>query len=67
MFQQILDDLESFVSKVKERPVEELENEIQTAILLTGDYYSISYISQFHLAIHLAMVNVFIEKLHCRG
>ena len=37
MFQQILSDLESFVSKVKEKPIESLENEIQTAILLTGD------------------------------
>lgn len=37
MFQQILIDLESFVSKVKEKPIESLENEIQTAILLTGD------------------------------
>ena len=36
MFQQILSDLESFVSKVKEKPIESLENEIQTAILLTG-------------------------------
>ena len=36
MFQQILIDLESFVSKVKEKPIESLENEIQTAILLTG-------------------------------
>ncbi|XP_076766421.1 origin recognition complex subunit 3 isoform X2 [Xylocopa sonorina] len=36
MLQQILNDLESFVSKVKDKPIEELENEIQTAIVLTG-------------------------------
>ncbi|XP_076287775.1 origin recognition complex subunit 3 [Lasioglossum baleicum] len=36
MFQQILTDLASFVSKVKDRPLESLENEIQTAIVLTG-------------------------------
>ncbi|XP_033351466.1 origin recognition complex subunit 3 isoform X2 [Bombus vosnesenskii] len=36
MFQQALDDLQSFVSKVKDKPIEEFQNEIQTAILLTG-------------------------------
>ncbi|KAF3427144.1 hypothetical protein E2986_02465 [Frieseomelitta varia] len=36
MFQQILNDLESFVSKIKAKPIEQFENEIQTAILLTG-------------------------------
>ncbi|KAK1134513.1 hypothetical protein K0M31_007294 [Melipona bicolor] len=36
MFQQVLNDLESFVSKIKAKPIEQLENEIQTAILLTG-------------------------------
>lgn len=37
MFQQALDDLQSFVSKVKDKPIEEFQNEIQTAILLTGN------------------------------
>ncbi|CAD1477203.1 unnamed protein product, partial [Heterotrigona itama] len=36
MFQQVLNDLESFVSKIKAKPIEQVENEIQTAILLTG-------------------------------
>ncbi|XP_076379129.1 origin recognition complex subunit 3 isoform X3 [Megalopta genalis] len=36
MFQQILKDIASFVSKVKKKPLESLENEIQTAIVLTG-------------------------------
>ncbi|XP_050585772.1 origin recognition complex subunit 3 isoform X2 [Bombus affinis] len=36
MFQQVLDDLQSFVSKIKDKPIEEFQNEIQTAILLTG-------------------------------
>ncbi|XP_060814863.1 origin recognition complex subunit 3 isoform X2 [Bombus pascuorum] len=36
MFQQVLNDLESFVSKIKDKPIEEFQNEIQTAILLTG-------------------------------
>ncbi|KOC66063.1 Origin recognition complex subunit 3, partial [Habropoda laboriosa] len=36
MFQQILQDLKSFVSKVRDKSIEQLENEIQTAILLTG-------------------------------
>ncbi|XP_071859979.1 origin recognition complex subunit 3 isoform X2 [Bombus fervidus] len=36
MFQQVLDDLQSFVSKIKDKPLEEFQNEIQTAILLTG-------------------------------
>ncbi|XP_017761181.1 PREDICTED: origin recognition complex subunit 3 [Eufriesea mexicana] len=35
-FQQILRDLQSFVSKIKERPLEQFENEIQTALVLTG-------------------------------
>lgn len=37
MFQQILRDLQSFVCKTKEIPLEQFENEIQTAILLTGN------------------------------
>lgn len=37
MFQQVLDDLQSFVSKIKDKPIEEFQNEIQTAILLTGN------------------------------
>lgn len=37
MFQQVLNDLESFVSKIKDKPIEEFQNEIQTAILLTGN------------------------------
>ncbi|XP_076621406.1 origin recognition complex subunit 3 [Colletes latitarsis] len=36
MFQQILDDLDSFVSTIKEKTLESLENEIHTAIVLTG-------------------------------
>ncbi|XP_078036177.1 origin recognition complex subunit 3 isoform X2 [Augochlora pura] len=36
MFQQILKDIVHFVSKVKKKPLESLENEIQTAIVLTG-------------------------------
>ena len=44
MFQQVLNDLESFVSKIKAKPIEQFENEIQTAILLTGDL--IEYISK---------------------
>lgn len=37
MFQQVLDDLQSFVSKIKDKPIEQFQNEIQTAILLTGN------------------------------
>ncbi|CAK9816427.1 Origin recognition complex subunit 3 [Anthophora plagiata] len=36
MIQQILQDLKSFVSKVRDKSIEQLGNEIQTAILLTG-------------------------------
>lgn len=46
MFQQVLNDLESFVSKIKAKPIEQFENEIQTAILLTGDLFE--YISKIH-------------------
>lgn len=37
MFQQILNNIKSFVSNVKAQPVQSLENEIQSAIVLTGD------------------------------
>lgn len=37
MLQQILNELESFVSNIKEKSIESLENEIQTALVLTGD------------------------------
>lgn len=36
MFQEILNNLESFVSKVKDKPIEQLD-EIQAAIVLAGD------------------------------
>ncbi|XP_076173479.1 origin recognition complex subunit 3 isoform X2 [Ptiloglossa arizonensis] len=36
MLQQILNELESFVSNIKEKSIESLENEIQTALVLTG-------------------------------
>lgn len=36
MFQEILNNLESFVTKVKNEPIEQLD-EIQTAIVLAGD------------------------------
>ncbi|XP_076237844.1 origin recognition complex subunit 3 [Calliopsis andreniformis] len=36
MFQQILTNLQSFVSNVKAKTLENLENEIQSAIVLTG-------------------------------
>nr|XP_003701279.1 PREDICTED: origin recognition complex subunit 3 isoform X1 [Megachile rotundata] len=36
MFQEILTNLELFVSKIKETPVEQLEDGIQTAVILTG-------------------------------
>nr|XP_034184069.1 origin recognition complex subunit 3 [Osmia lignaria] len=36
MFHELLANLESFVSKVKETPIEQLEDGIQTAVVLTG-------------------------------
>ncbi|XP_015431243.1 PREDICTED: origin recognition complex subunit 3 [Dufourea novaeangliae] len=53
MFQQILTDLESFVTNVKTKPLESLENEISTAIVLTG----------VNVPDHAIMFNRIISKL----
>lgn len=47
-------NLESFVSKVKETPIEQLEDGIQTAIVLTGDnnIHGNHRFSWFHVFLH---------------
>lgn len=57
MFQQALDDLQSFVSKIKDKPIEEFQNEIQTAILLTGN------IIEYIRIIFLNLMNRFMKLL----
>lgn len=59
MFQEILNNLESFVTKVKNEPIEQLD-EIQTAIVLAGD--KIKYIFRVFFTIER-----FLKQSHCRS
>lgn len=59
MFQEILNNLESFVTKVKNEPIEQLD-EIQTAIVLAGD--KIKYIFTVFFTIER-----FLKQSHCRS
>lgn len=58
MFQEILNNLESFVTKVKNKPIE--LDEIQAAIVLAGD--KIKYIFRVFFTIER-----FLKQSHCRS
>lgn len=60
MFQEILNDLESFVTKIKNKPIEQLD-EIQAAIVLAGDKIKYIVFRVFFTIEH------FLKQSHCRS